>query len=57
MRVNDVASVEITFKDGAVRHYKENGGDIITMNIYPTTTPPYLTLIIAPVDFSQKDVI
>lgn len=58
--ISGVASVEITFDDGSVKHFRAKAGDIITMNAQTTTTPPYYTLLIAPIKFiddSQKDVI
>lgn len=55
MRIEGVASVEVTFEDGSVKHFKVKSGDNIVMSSFPTTIPPYYTLLIAPVDFSQKD--
>lgn len=54
-RITGITSVEVTFHDGHVKHFQSKSGDIITMDMQSTTTPPYYTLLIAPVAYSQKD--
>ena len=48
-------SVELTFEDGSVMHFKHSTKDGISMSSHLNGEPPYYALILTPVAKSKKD--
>ena len=54
-RATTPISVELTFADGSVKHFKQSLGDSISMSQLDDKDNAFYTLILAPVANSQKD--